>query len=131
MCKDCTVFFMLRTAYAMSMSAWKSDVCSSDLQGAVIDLGADMQSITRARAFQFVELGEEGAEEAGGSRASAHTLFRNALREARALGRDIRGPSSRARGLPATEPAQQHGLPREVLPEKPPLSSAPHSPQAL
>ncbi|HEY5721709.1 MAG TPA: amidohydrolase family protein [Allosphingosinicella sp.] len=56
-------------------------------QGAIIDLGADMQPITRARAFQFVELGEDGAGDAGGSRASAHVLFRNALREARDLGR--------------------------------------------
>jgi len=54
-------------------------------QGAVIDLGGDMQPITRARAFQYIELGEEGAREAGGSRASAHVLLRNALREARDL----------------------------------------------
>ena len=56
-------------------------------QGAVIDLGADLDPITRARRFQFVELGEQGAEEAGGSRASAHVLFRNALREAAELRR--------------------------------------------
>jgi imidazolonepropionase-like amidohydrolase len=54
-------------------------------QGAVIDLGGDMNPITRARAFQYIELGEEGAAEAGGSRASAHVLLRNALREARDL----------------------------------------------
>jgi hypothetical protein len=49
----------------------------------VIDTGADMDPVTaRARAFQFVELGETGADEAGGSRAAAHVLFRNALREA-------------------------------------------------
>src|SRR4028119_1681758 len=41
-----------------------------------------MSAVARARAFQFVELGETGAEKAGGSRASAHVLFRNALREA-------------------------------------------------
>src|SRR3546814_302742 len=98
-------------------------------QGAVIDLGADMQSITRARAFQFVELGEEGAEEAGGSRASAHTLFRNALREARDLGRDIRGTSSRESGLAADEPVQQQDLPLEEIPENPLLSSALDRPQ--
>lgn len=51
-------------------------------QGAVIDLGSDMDPITRARAFQFVELGQEGASQAGGSRVSAHALLRNALREA-------------------------------------------------
>ena len=56
-------------------------------QGAVIDLGADMQPITRARAFQFVEFGETGANEAGGSRAATFVLFRNALREARDLSR--------------------------------------------
>lgn len=56
-------------------------------QGAVIDLADDMNAVTRARAFQFVEFGEEGARNAGGSRASAHALFRNALREARDLGR--------------------------------------------
>jgi len=56
-------------------------------QGAVIDLGGDMDPITRARAFQYIELGEDGAREAGGSRASAHVLLRNALREARDLSR--------------------------------------------
>ena len=56
-------------------------------QGAVIDTGADMDAVTRERAFQFVELGQAGAEEAGGSRASAHILFRNALREAAELRR--------------------------------------------
>ena len=56
-------------------------------QGAVIDLGADLDPITRARQFQFVELGETGGERAGGSRPSAHVLFRNALREAAELSR--------------------------------------------
>ncbi len=56
-------------------------------QGAVIDLGADMYPITARRHFQFVELGETGANAAGGSRASAHVLFRNALREASELRR--------------------------------------------
>ena len=56
-------------------------------QGAVIDTGADMDPITAARRFQFVELGETGASKAGGSRASAHVLFRNALREAAELRR--------------------------------------------
>ena len=54
-------------------------------QGAVIDLGADMEPITRARLFQFVEFGETGADTAGGSRASAYVLFRNALKEASEL----------------------------------------------
>ena len=56
-------------------------------QGAVIDTGADMDPVTRPRLFQFVELGETGSAKAGGSRASAHVLFRNALREARELSR--------------------------------------------
>ena len=56
-------------------------------QGAVIDTGADMEPITAARKFQFVELGQSGAEKAGGSRPSAHILFRNALREAAELRR--------------------------------------------
>jgi len=56
-------------------------------QGAVIDTGADMDPITRARAFQFVELGETGADDAGGSGPSAYVLFRNALREAAELSR--------------------------------------------
>ncbi|HUE78005.1 MAG TPA: amidohydrolase family protein [Sphingomicrobium sp.] len=56
-------------------------------QGAVIDTGADMDPITAARRFQFVEMGETGAGAAGGSRASAHVLFRNALREASELRR--------------------------------------------
>jgi imidazolonepropionase-like amidohydrolase len=56
-------------------------------QGAVIDTGADMEPVTAARKFQFVELGESGAATAGGSRSSAFALFRNALREASQLRR--------------------------------------------
>ena len=52
-------------------------------QGALIDTGADGSPVTRARLFQYVELGEEGAGQAGGSRAAVHVLLRNALREAR------------------------------------------------
>lgn len=51
-------------------------------QGAVVDLGADMNPITKARAFQYVEFGETGAEEAGGSRAATVLTFRTMLREA-------------------------------------------------
>jgi hypothetical protein len=46
-----------------------------------------MDPITAPRKFQFVELGERGADKAGGSRTSAHVLFRNALREASELRR--------------------------------------------
>ena len=56
-------------------------------QGAIIDTGADMYPVTVPRLFQFVELGEAGADLAGGSRSSAHALFRNALLEAR----EVRG----------------------------------------
>ena len=48
-------------------------------QGAVIDLGADVDPVTRPRAFQFVELGEDGSGPAGGSRPAAHALLRAAL----------------------------------------------------
>jgi imidazolonepropionase-like amidohydrolase len=76
-------------------------------QGAVIDLGSDVDPITRRRAFQFVELGETGAERAGGSRVSAHALLRNALREAGQLrvtisggGRGNQGQNQRTPGAP-------------------------------
>ena len=68
-------------------------------QGAVIDLCADMEPITHARLFQFVEFGEAGAAAAGGSRASAFVLFRNALREASELRRYAPSISS-TRGTP-------------------------------
>ncbi|MDP4573879.1 amidohydrolase family protein [Qipengyuania sp. G39] len=66
-------------------------------QGAIIDLGSDPQAVTRARAFQTVSLGESGARLAGGSRASAHALLRNALREANEFGSDGRIPGIRSR----------------------------------
>ncbi|WP_299323680.1 amidohydrolase family protein [Parasphingopyxis sp.] len=52
-------------------------------QGAIIDLGADMDAVMRPRAFQFVELGERGAARAGGSRAASFAMVRNALDQAR------------------------------------------------
>jgi len=72
-------------------------------QGAVIDTGADMDPVTRARRFQFVELGETGANAAGGSRAAAHVLFRNALREASEL-RRFASPVAGRRHLEPSEP---------------------------
>jgi imidazolonepropionase-like amidohydrolase len=51
-------------------------------QGAVIDLGADMNPMTKARAFQYVEMGEAGVEEAGGSRAAMILTFKMMLHEA-------------------------------------------------
>lgn len=60
-------------------------------QGAVIDMGADMDAVTVPRAFQFVEMGEEGARDAGGSRAAAHLYFRTALLAARDYARNPAG----------------------------------------
>ena len=57
-------------------------------QGAIIDLGADMDAVSRARAFQFMEYGEDGADEAGGSRSAAYAVLRNALVEARDYARN-------------------------------------------
>ena len=51
-------------------------------QGAIADLGADSNPVTRARAFQFAEFGEDGAALSGGSREGAHLHFRAMLREA-------------------------------------------------
>jgi imidazolonepropionase-like amidohydrolase len=56
-------------------------------QGAIIDLASDGQPITQARAFQIVQLGEDGARAAGGSRAAVHAVLRNAFMEARELAR--------------------------------------------
>lgn len=57
-------------------------------QGAIIDLGADANPISRPRAFQFMEYGESGAGAAGGSRPAALALLRNALFEAREYSRN-------------------------------------------
>ena len=54
-------------------------------QGAVIDLGADANAITRARAFQVVALGETGARLAGGGRTGTYAWLDNALREAQEI----------------------------------------------
>lgn len=54
-------------------------------QGAIIDLDSDTTPVMQARAFQMVNLGEGGADRAGGSRPAAHALLRAALREAQAL----------------------------------------------
>lgn len=63
-------------------------------QGVVIDLGDDPDPVTRARAFQFVELGEQGAELAGGSRPAA---FRDALAQAQDYRRNPAGFDGRGR----------------------------------
>jgi imidazolonepropionase-like amidohydrolase len=53
-------------------------------QGAIADLGADSNPVTKARAFQFAQFGEAGASVSGGSRAGNHLHFRAMLREAQA-----------------------------------------------
>ena len=57
-------------------------------QGLLISLAAGRDTITRARAFQFVELGEGGSRAAGGSRPAAFLTFRNALHEAERYARN-------------------------------------------
>ena len=96
-------------------------------QGAVIDTAADMNPITRRRAFQYVEFGEEGANDAGGSRPAAHAYFRNALREARevAAGQTVRSVSAGAAGPDGKLPVEDlpdtslltsvEGRPNDVL----------------
>lgn len=54
-------------------------------QGAVIQLGEGNDPVVKPRAFQFVELGEAGADAAGGSRPAAFAIFTESLREAQAL----------------------------------------------
>ncbi|WP_066797672.1 amidohydrolase family protein [Sphingomonas soli] len=56
-------------------------------QGAVIDLASDANAVSRPRAFQFMEYGEDGGRAAGGSRPAAIAMFRNALFEVAAYQR--------------------------------------------
>lgn len=60
-------------------------------QGAIVSLADADDIATRPRAFQFVELGEVGADISGGSRSAAHAIFRNGLREALAYSRNPAG----------------------------------------
>jgi len=66
-------------------------------QGAVIDLGADAAAVTRAKAFQFVELGENSAGLAGGSRPAAYALLHDALAQAQDYRRNPAGFDGRTR----------------------------------
>lgn len=50
--------------------------------GAIIDLGADPDPVTRPRAFQSVQLGEGGARAAGGSRPAAWAALHDAFAQA-------------------------------------------------
>ena len=65
-------------------------------QGAVIDTGADMDPITAARKFQFVELGETGAGKAGGSRASAQSCSATRCARPPSFGATLRRSRRRA-----------------------------------
>jgi imidazolonepropionase-like amidohydrolase len=63
-------------------------------QGAVISLanvGAGGNALMRGRAFQFAELGEDGARSAGGSRPAAWLDLKNGLAEAQ---RFVRNPAA-------------------------------------
>lgn len=60
-------------------------------QGAIIDLGSDMDAVSKPRAFQFMEWGENGARAAGGSRAAAYATLKNTLFEVRDY---VRAPAS-------------------------------------
>jgi len=65
-------------------------------QGALIDLGSDAEPVMRERVFQMVDMGERAGRIAGGSRAAAHALFRNALKEAQSYGDAARIPAAGA-----------------------------------
>ncbi|HEX8574280.1 MAG TPA: amidohydrolase family protein [Allosphingosinicella sp.] len=97
-------------------------------QGAVIDLGNDMEAVTRARAFQFVELGETGADDAGGTRAAAHVLFRNALREARDLSRFGSPISGGSGGSREPRASDQRDFPLEEVPDNRLISAGANRP---
>ncbi|GAA4222636.1 amidohydrolase family protein [Sphingomonas endophytica] len=66
-------------------------------QGAIIDLGADPDAVTRPRAFQFVELGEGGGKLAGGSRPAAYALLRDAFAQAQDFRRNPAAFDGRSR----------------------------------
>jgi imidazolonepropionase-like amidohydrolase len=57
----------------------------------VIDTATDPDAVTVPRAFQFVELGEDGAQTAGGSRPAAYLQFRQSLEAAQRYARNQAG----------------------------------------
>jgi imidazolonepropionase-like amidohydrolase len=63
----------------------------------VIDLGADPAAVTRPRAFQFVELGEDGGKLAGGSRPAAHAMLCDAFAQAQDFRRNPAAFDGRSR----------------------------------
>lgn len=88
-------------------------------QGAVIDLGNDPDPVTRARAFQLVELGETGGRLAGGSRPAAHAALRDALAQAQDYRRNPAGFDGRTRDA-LVKRADMQGL-LDILDGKMPL----------
>jgi imidazolonepropionase-like amidohydrolase len=66
-------------------------------QGAIIDLGADPDPVTKPRAFQYVELGESGADHAGGSRPAAYAMLFDAFQQATDYRRNPAGFDGRGR----------------------------------
>ena len=66
-------------------------------QGAVIDLAADAEAVTRPRAFQFVELGEDGGSNAGGTRPAAYAMLRDAFAQAQDYRRNPAGFDGRGK----------------------------------
>ena len=57
-------------------------------QGAIISLADSRDILVRPRAFQFIELGEDGANVAGGSRPAAWLNLRNGFAEAQRYARN-------------------------------------------
>lgn len=66
-------------------------------RGALVDLGADRNMVTRPRLFQFADLGAGGADDAGGSRAAAMVHFREMLAEAARYARNPAGFQANSR----------------------------------
>ena len=66
------------TRTATSMKVTKSIFAG---RGAIVDLGLGPDHITRPRAFLYVDLGEKGGNNAGGSRAASWVEFDAALKE--------------------------------------------------
>jgi imidazolonepropionase-like amidohydrolase len=87
--------------------------------GAVIDLGADADPLTRARAFQYVELGEGGARAAGGSRPAAWAALHDAFAQALDYRRNPAGFDGRSKDALLTRADAQALL--QVLDGKVPL----------
>ena len=80
-------------------------------QGAVIDTGADMDPITAARKFQFVELGQTGADKAGGSRASATSCFAMRCAKRRSCAATRADTAAGARRCPTNATGRSSAIP--------------------